>query len=95
MTIKVTATCEWCLLTVQTTLDVPLPLEWLQAEVVNVEMLAAEKRAGIFCTQEHADAFLSAAPLALEAAAKDYVAKFYAAMNEVRPGTKAAKAARA
>ncbi len=85
MTIKVTATCEWCLGTKKTTLEQPLPDGWVQVEVVNVELLASGKRKGNFCSQEHVEAYEAAAPLALEKAGKDYVAKFYSAMNEVRP----------
>ena len=85
MTIKVTATCEWCLCTKTTTLEVPTPEGWVQEDIVNVELLALKTRTGNFCSSEHVEAYQTAAPLALEAAGKDYVAKFYASMNEVRP----------
>lgn len=84
MTVKVTATCEWCLQTVQTTLSEPVPLDWQTEEIADVESLGFKTREGSFCSPEHFSAYVNASPQCFEAAAADYIAKFYASMNVAR-----------
>lgn len=84
MTIKVTATCEWCLQTVDTTLEEPVPAKWQQEEILDVETLGTKVRTGNFCSGEHFTKYVEHAPQCFDAAAVDYKAKFYSCMNALR-----------
>lgn len=84
MTIKVTVTCAWCLNTVDTSVEQPVPKDWLTFDVQNPELDGEPTIKENFCVKEHKETYLDAAPLCHADAAKDYTAKFYATMNEKR-----------
>ena len=84
MTVKVTATCEWCLITKQTTIDKPVPEGWKSGPIADIETLGAGTQPGNFCTDTCQKAYDKAGPIAFEEARVDFVAKFYASMNKLR-----------
>jgi len=84
MTIQVNVTCAWCLTTVTTTLENPVPKDWVGQDVKNPSLEGPAMIRENFCTKEHADSYDTVALECHDAASLDYTAKFYSTMNEKR-----------
>lgn len=87
MTIKVTATCAWCLVTVETDIKKPIPDKWIEHEVRSPD-LSVPSVSENFCSADHRDHYLHYSPEAILAAETDYAAKFLSAMNILRADEK-------
>jgi len=97
MTIRVTATCAWCQVTVETNVKTPIPSGWVPAKVIAPDLaalvLASPSLINVsveenFCSKTCADGYTKVEASCHKAAAIDYTAKFYSTMNECRAAAK-------
>lgn len=85
MTIKVTATCNWCQNCVETDVKKPVPEGWVQESIRSPNWAESPEMVdGNFCKEECKVEYLKVQDQAHSAAAKDYYQKVLSEMNNFR-----------